>query len=736
MADKNVFNQLYKIMRFKQWFLIEDFNTQKEKYTKQGIDPDIVAKYLADFRVIKDKKYKQINDPIHGLENIKNRSDIDQYQDFHQLEVLVDYVKGQVDVGGRSSYKNLNFSGKPIYEDQNIQIFYADTPRACIEYKGNAPYSWCVARNDSSNLFYAYRYKDHQPAFYFVKNKEKTNIEFGLMQGIKNVVNTVASQTSKFKDKYHFFVIQVVKNANPKNYMQKQYVVTSAENDGDKQMSWDEIIKIEPHLQGKEEKFQPKPLTQEESEFYNKYKNGISDKEFIKLPYDQKDMFMNIYVRLDRRLTEEQYSSLPEDLKNKYIGFGVGLTDEQYNNTSDKLKKRYVDVTIKKIETLIEQKRDLNLKNSETEIFKNNISRFDLNKLSGSNIHSLLYHATEKQEMAKLILQNKKELSDDNIFDLLCSATDKQEIAKLLGQDNINKLNGAIVNELLKYATDKQEMAKSLGQDNINKLSDYDVETLLHYATDKQEMAKLILQNKKELSDKNVSYLFHYAKEKQEMAKLILQNKKELSGDNVRTLIHYATDKQEMAKSLGQDNINKLSDENVYTLLQYATDKQEMAKLILQNKKELSDKNVSYLFHYAKEKQEMAKLILQNKKELSGDNVRTLIHYATDKQEMAKSLGQDNINKLSDENVYTLLQYTTDKQEIAKLILQNMKELSDSNVYALLRYATNKQEIAKLLGQENINKLSDGNVSYLLQYATDKQEMKQILMDAGRVSPT
>ena len=393
-------------MKFKNWFLVEDFNTQKEKYTKQGIAPDIVAKYLADFRVVKDKKYKQINDPIHGLENIKNRVDIDQYQDFHQLETLVDYVKGQVDVGGRASYKNLNFSGKPIHEDQDIQIFYADSPRACIEYKGNAPYGWCIARNDSSNLFHAYRYKDHQPAFYFVKNKEKTNTEFGLMQGIKNVVNTVASQTSKFKDKYHFFVIQVVKNVNPKNHTQKQYVVTSAQNDGDTQMSWKEIVKIEPHLQGKEEIFQPKPLTKEESEFYKKYSNGISDEEFVKLPYDQKDMFMNIYINLDKGLSDKQYSSLPEDLKNKYIGFGVGLTDEQYSITSDKLKKRYIDVTIKKIETLIEQKKYLKLKNSEMEILKNNIHKFDISKLSSDNVSYLLNFAKDKQEMKQILIDN------------------------------------------------------------------------------------------------------------------------------------------------------------------------------------------------------------------------------------------------------------------------------------------------------------------------------------------
>ena len=597
-------------MKFKNWFLVEDLNTQKEKYTKQGIAPDIVVKYLADFRVIKDKKYKQINDPIHGLENIKNRADIDQYKDFHQLETLVDYVKGQVDVGGRVSYKNLNFSGKPIHEDQDIQIFYADSPRACVEYKGNAPYGWCIARNDSSNLFYAYRYKYHQPAFYFVKNKEKTNTEFGLMQGIKNVVNTVAHQTSKFKDKYHFFVIQVVKNVNPNNHTQKQYVVTSAENDGDKEMSWEEIVKIEPHLQGKEEIFQPKPLTKEESEFYKKYKNGISDEEFVKLPYDQKDMFMNIYINLDKGLSDKQYESLPEDLKNKYIGFGVGLTDEQYSITSDKLKKRYLDVTIKKIETLIEQNElaARKLKNSEIEILKNNIHKFDISKLSDSD-----------------------------------------------------------VNYLFSYATDKQEMIKLLGQDNISKLSDNNVGDLLLHTTDKQEIAKLtmiIIKRIKALQrEDDVGSYFRYATDKQEMIKLIIQNKKELTGNNVSDLLLHATDKQETIKLLGQDNISKLRNELSRTVLIHAAARDagrfvEMIKLIIQINKELSSENVSSILWYTDkllrhtDKQEMIKLLGQdNISKLSSDNVHYLLNSAKYKQEM-KQILIDNGVKISMESKY------------------------------------------------------------------------------------
>ena len=107
-------------MNFKDWLLNEeqlfneDFKTQREKFIQQGIEPNIVDSYLTNFRTIKDKKYKQINDPIHGLENIKDRTNIDNYKTFHELEILVDYVKGQVDVVGKTNYKNIKIDAKPI----------------------------------------------------------------------------------------------------------------------------------------------------------------------------------------------------------------------------------------------------------------------------------------------------------------------------------------------------------------------------------------------------------------------------------------------------------------------------------------------------------------------------------------------------------------------------------------------------------------------------------------------
>ena len=160
-----------------------------------------------------------------------------------------------------------------------------------------------------------------------------------------------------------------------------------------------------------------------------------------------------------------------------------------------------------------------------------------------------LFQYNLSNEMIIYLLQNK-ELSDHNIYNLLDFATNKQEMAKLI----------------IKYK-------KELSDDNIY--------YLLDFATNKQEIAELIIKYKKELSDNNIYSLVFNATNKQEMAKLLGQeNKNKLSDKNIYYLLNYATNKQEIAEILGQENINKLSDDYISILLSHAKNKQEMADIL------------------------------------------------------------------------------------------------------------------------------------------------------------
>jgi len=327
--------------------LYENYSSQQEKYIRQGNDEKVVAKYIEDFKEMRDKRFKEaMNAEINGL-NVQpgeSRFNIDNYKTFKEVELIVDFVAGQRNFGS-ANFEDIEVNGDPIYKDSDVEIYYADSPKACIQYKGDQPYGWCVARK-SGNMFWNYRLKKHKPSFYFVKRIKPTKKEFTFWNLGKNIFS------GEFRDKWHFFVLQVLHDPSyhTKGGEAKKYILTSAMNDGDEPTSWGEILKIAPELKGKESLFVSKPLAPEEREKIEKYRGGITDEEFIKLPFKEKKYYISIYVDPSRRLSDVQFSNLPDELKNDYLTLGVGLSQNQFDliKGDPKMLKRYIEVTIKK----------------------------------------------------------------------------------------------------------------------------------------------------------------------------------------------------------------------------------------------------------------------------------------------------------------------------------------------------------------------------------------------------
>lgn len=324
--------------------LVEDFKSQKIKFIGQGYDEQIVNKYLNDFREIKDKKYKvAANAEIDNLNVPKgnDRFNIDNYKTFKELESLVDYMSGQMNIGD-SNFTDIKVDGKPIFENDKVSIYFAPNKQSCIEYKGDKPYSWCISRTDASNMYTRYRMGEGEPSFYFVKRKKPMEEEFAHWD--KNEFK------GTFADKWHFFVLQVLKDDS--------YIISSANNDGDKAMNWDGVIKVAPELNGLKGYFKNVPLTDEEKSNYVKFNAGLTDEEFSKLTYTNKSFYIDVGTSLSKRLSDNKFFNLPEDLKNKYINLGIGLTDNQLNSIKDnsKLSRRYVEISNKLADTIINKK--------------------------------------------------------------------------------------------------------------------------------------------------------------------------------------------------------------------------------------------------------------------------------------------------------------------------------------------------------------------------------------------
>ena len=318
--QENVFNTLYDEILFEKFG-----DPQKNTFLKQGIESDAIDSYIKDFDIIRKKKPKELFVDIPNVTVPKeSRLDISSYKDFHQLEAVVDYIKGQRQITNNTKDVQGETSVEPIFENESLTIYRGDSAQQCVQIKGSWPFKWCVSAQSTSNLYNTYRYKDHEPTFYFVKIKTK------------NTTN-----------KYHFFVVQATKGG--------QYFVTSSLNDGDKQMTWDEILDIQPKLKGLEDVFKHIPLQDTERQNYKRFSKGVTDIEFLKLPYDDKRMYLDIVGHKD--LSPEKFDMLPDDLKSHYISFGLGLTDEQFEliQNNNPLLKRYKQITERKLKTYKDQ---------------------------------------------------------------------------------------------------------------------------------------------------------------------------------------------------------------------------------------------------------------------------------------------------------------------------------------------------------------------------------------------
>lgn len=296
------------------WYKIAKYGDQMRKlWLAQGYSDAIIDSYLDTFNEFRKVKISELFNDIPNVNIPRDkRIDITVYRDFKQLENVVDYVKGQ------RAPKQDNVGGTnvaPIYENEEIAVYRGDNAQECIAIRGSDNASWCVAAK-SGNMYGAYRYRENEPTFYFVKDK-----------GINHT-------------KYNFFVIQVTNEG--------KYVVTSHSNDGDKTLGWNEIINLQPKLKNLQDLFISIPIPKEKKLKYEYYNNIMKDTDFAKLSYEEKKECLDMAGY--EIMNDVIFKELPNDLKNYYIGFGVGLTNNQFNMIKDDkvLMKRYKEIVDRK----------------------------------------------------------------------------------------------------------------------------------------------------------------------------------------------------------------------------------------------------------------------------------------------------------------------------------------------------------------------------------------------------
>lgn len=687
-------------MHFKEWLylseqlFLEDFKSSRKRFIDQGYAPNVVDDIIELYKSFKNTRQLLDEIPNFGI-RVADRKDIDKYVQFADLERIVSHVlamrpQKKKKPESESANEEIHVDGREIYNDDTLEINVAYEPTACIRYKGeHFDYSWCVSRKlDQGNMYYTYRYGDEQRTFYFVKNKKRLEREFAI---------NPPRFKDQIKDKYHFFVLQVLKGANindPNNRM--NYRVTSSKNDGDMLMSWNEIVdNVEPLLAGKQSLFEYINLNPYEKELYQRFRTlDPSDEEFRSMPYEQKDR----YIAFDfRPLSNSLFNLLPNDLKNKYITMRRRpLSIEQFDSLTPDLQKRYLKITpfeiknemffsmndeIKKYYILKTNKiltdQQYNSMNEEMkESYKQNlkskiVTTFQENPeqliSSGSYIKEIISNGIKDDS---IVLQ---ELSlTKKVLNFLLSMNDENDliIKKIIAaKSNFTRDN---VKEILLKANKAIFIIRQLKSENVNKLETDDIVELIGNAQDKEGIIKGITRSKAVIKEIDIDELCKYRK--RQIAGEIGRKSKINCDPFIKSYIKIKKEE------------NSFTKEDVYKTFLYCRNPEEIRSLLDE----------------------------EDMDNLNRDLVYKLIHDYPNKSKIGQALGIDILNKLTAVDVYKLIQSASNED----LDISDLEGTSVSKI--------GEEAMAKILGITNIQKMNDKK--FMFRYRISPEKMRRLLM--------
>ena len=694
-------NKIY----FKEWFISSDFifmesvwTDAKNKFINQGHPENNVNLYIDRFRQILRRQIRQdvLNAPLENLQGVTNRKDIGSYKRFEQLIAFVDYVFDALNLNQplqqtapKPSRKeeddeveeDIEVDGEKIFEDKNLIIYRADAPSACIRYKGKQfDYSWCVSRLlNQGNMYYTYRYGSEERTFYFVKNKIRTHDEFA--------INPPTNRLD-IKDKYHFFVLQVIK-PGIKDFHENdiKYRVTSSKNDGDTIMSWNQIVTdVEPLLAGKEELFAYKHLSEEEKAIYRKFQmHNPSPEEFARLSDEEKKQYISFQFR---PLPDDLFDMLTKELQNYYINSrSYALTLNQFNKISPTLKKRYIKLeafplTDQMFATMCDKLKEYYIAQS-----KSILSIAQYNALS-----------VELKEFYNNSLREKviASVNDDpnNVFNLEHTGAEKILIENFINGNII--INGEHYTERLVQTLCKIAHNHNVLQDTILK----------------------IIPSKNKWSRFLIKYFIRSAQAAKPVIKALKKNIKELGEDDIRELFATARDSEGVANEL-QDAPELFQHMNIsqFCRHRFTSSKRNCDPVIIsyiKNKEELSIKNIYDCLYNSHDTMRIVNAINSRNEELMGElnrsHVYDLIRTRTNANKlkiMGIALGQNNLNKLTQTDVAKLVQSVSEGEEGINVRPNNL---------------------AAVLGVNNIQKIND--MRTMKKYHIDRNQMQEMLAAA------
>jgi hypothetical protein len=620
-------------------------------------------------------------------------------------------------------------------------------------------------------MYYTYRYKQIEPTFYFVKVKDRTKKELGFFNMVGNVFN------GQFKDTYHFFVVQVIKGAKIGDTTTKQYVVTSAMNDGDMQMSWNDIVSIEPRIANLQDIFKSVPLQPDERQFYNKFKYGTDDETFCKLDYTSKKRYLEVYVLPPHNLlTADQFNCLPEDLMNLYIGFGVGLFPNQLESIKNNknLLKRYQQITEKKLEQYLKDtNQDISFNYTEYLILPDNKKDQLLANINSNNVEHFIWTFKEKglSDITNKIIKTNTVIKGKSIEYFIEASEDKFETSKLIltNKNLITTINNNSLNKILNILSknDYSQLTNFVFELISNEIfinhffKNLDKKTLgdLIYLTPQERFLDILFKNKaflnklknyntlEQVGDK-LGYIFLKTNYKYEFYTKVFNNSniETIAGFNTALMwlldektekINFFTNLDKVLQLIIKNNYSQYRPVSYKLLFQYSNmDESEITKNLLLNNNFIkditdinSDKHINMFLSEIKNYDKLIDDLFSNKEFLERVNpskIGTLIAYSNNFNLVKKIFDNQTLfNQLTKR--YTEIEFIL---HIIEAVNNKNPKLNDA---ILEMFLSNKKFLQPLLSYLNSSSRRVFNWSSISRLISNSKEPIKILNMLGDI---
>jgi len=276
-------------------------------------EPILTAKALEHFKkttqTSEDTIIWYLDTYLSNIDNLPEGTKPLLSMNFEELEHLVD---GSLSSMESIQYKNDYSDIDIIYNDNNLLVFAPKTKDQCIKLAHGK--SWCTSREGRGNYYYNYRLNKNLTLYY------------------------VLDQDLPYSDLNFASVILV----DPYGGKALADGSNAGRYAGANILPWSEILSKIPKLQGLEDLFKPKPLTDSEKQFISQVNNVSVGNDVIKSLGDEKTAEMWLEIN-SPTLNGQQYESLPPSLQKKYVALGFDLTSDQIKSSDQNVLLYYIN---------------------------------------------------------------------------------------------------------------------------------------------------------------------------------------------------------------------------------------------------------------------------------------------------------------------------------------------------------------------------------------------------------